>query len=230
MSSKSIELSAAELHEVAGRILSLREKATEHAVQIGHELLRVKSSLPHGVFVKWVENECKFKIRTAQDLMKLAREAASNATVAALMVPSTLRVYLCKSTPKAVRESVQKRLENGEHVSRSDLQSAILQERTKYSTPNSSVTAPLFCGIAVPDLLSVAEVGIDSEMSRSKVIADLIIRRLTDADYEYIMDGLNWGIWNRVLVWLRSEKINTATAVKPTKPSKVIKPPVALAP
>lgn len=95
MLSKS-EISSTELQNVAERIKLLRQKATEHAVEIGRELLRVKASLPHGVFVNWVERSCEFKIRTAQDLMKLARAAGTNAQLVALMVPSTLRVYLSK--------------------------------------------------------------------------------------------------------------------------------------
>src|SRR5690348_10102428 len=110
------ELSAVELEEAAQRIRS--RAATEHAVEIGRELLRIKESLPRGAFVKWVEKACEFKIRTAQDLMKLAREADSNAKLVALMVPSTLRVYLAKTTPTVVRTSILKRLENGEYVSR----------------------------------------------------------------------------------------------------------------
>ena len=110
-------LSAAELEEAAQRIKSLRRAATEHAVEIGRELLRIKESLPRGAFVKWVEKACEFKIRTAQDLMKLAREADTNTKLVALMVPSTLRVYLSKTTPPAVRTSILKRLESGGRLS-----------------------------------------------------------------------------------------------------------------
>lgn len=125
------ELSAKELQEAALRIKALRRAATEHAVEIGQELLRVKEKLPHGVFVKWVEKVCEFKIRTAQDLMKLAREVESDAKLVALMVPSTLRVYLSKTTPPAVRNTILKRLESGERVSRSELYSQISDTKPK---------------------------------------------------------------------------------------------------
>src|SRR5215475_9751207 len=115
MSSKP-EICPAQLLEVAARIKALRKKATEHAIEIGRELLRVKAALPHGVFVKWVERECEFKIRMAQDFMKVAREAASNPELAAVMVPSTLRVYLSNSTPPGVRHLIKARIENGERV------------------------------------------------------------------------------------------------------------------
>src|SRR5690348_5034683 len=99
-----VVLSPIELSEAAGRIRSLRQAATLHAIEIGRELLRVKAGLPHGAFAKWVERECQFKIRTAQDLMKLAREVDPNVEVATLMGPSTLRVYLSKNTPPEARE------------------------------------------------------------------------------------------------------------------------------
>ena len=114
---KTTELSAEELANAARRIKMLRKAATEHAVEIGRELLRVKECMPHGSFVKWVEKGCEFKIRTAQDLMKLAREAQAHTPVAAMMVPSTLRVFLSKTTSPAVRTRILERLDNGEQVS-----------------------------------------------------------------------------------------------------------------
>jgi hypothetical protein len=145
-------LSAAELEEAAQRIKSLRRAATEHAVEIGRELLRIKESLPRGAFVKWVEKACEFKIRTAQDLMKLAREADTNTKLVALMVPSTLRVYLSKTTPPAVRTSILKRLESGEYVSRNELYSEALNAKVKSPPKTGSEMADdeLFAG---PDLL-----------------------------------------------------------------------------
>jgi hypothetical protein len=146
------ELSATELDEAAQRIKSLRRAATEHAVEIGRELLRIKESLPRGAFVKWVEKACEFKIRTAQDLMKLAREADTNTKLVALMVPSTLRVYLSKTTPPAVRTSILKRLESGEYVSRNELYSEALNAKVKSPPKTGSEMADdeLFAG---PDLL-----------------------------------------------------------------------------
>jgi hypothetical protein len=43
-------------------------------------------------------------------------------------------------------------------------------------------------------------------LDRSRKIAELLIKRLSPTDYEYLMDGINWGIWNRVLIWLRATR------------------------
>jgi hypothetical protein len=215
------ELSASELQEAAQRIKSLRRAATEHTIEIGRELLRVKESLPHGVFVKWVERACEFRIRTAQDLMKLAREADANTKLVALMVPSTLRVYLSKTTPPAVRSVVLKRLENGEQVSRKALYSEVLNagSKTKEKVRDQSTREGLGPSVSAgPDLLRAEESQTDMEGNRSRMVAELIIRRLSRKDYELIMDGMNWGVWNQVLVWMRAARIVDSERVELIRP------------
>lgn len=207
------ELSAAELEEAAQRIKSLRRAATEHAVEIGRELLLIKQSLPRGAFVKWVEKACEFKIRTAQDLMKLAREADSNTRLVALMVPSTLRVYLSKTTPPAVRTSILKRLENGEYVSRNELYSEAMDAKVKSPPKTGGKTAHdgLFAG---PDLLRAGGGPADLKSDRSRMVAELLIRRLSRKDYELIMQGMNWEVWNRILVWMWAARVVDAERVE----------------
>ena len=211
-------LSAAELEEAAQRIKSLRRAATEHAVEIGRELIRIKESLPRGAFVKWVEKACEFKIRTAQDLMKLAREADSNTKLVALMVPSTLRVYLSKTTPPAVRTSILKRLENGEYVSRNELYSEAMDAKAKSAPKMGSEMAhdELFAG---PDLLRAGGSTAELHCDRSRMVAELLIRRLSRKDYELIMEGMNWEIWNRILVWMWAARVVDAERVELVQPS-----------
>ncbi len=205
-------MSASELQDAAQRIKALRRAATEHAVEIGRELLGVKAKLPHGAFVKWVEKACEFKIRTAQDLMKLAREADSHAdsNLAALMVPSTLRVYLSKTTPSAVRRSVLRRLENGECVSRSELYSETSASRAKARAKADD--RPAEEGFSASFLSGRAfhwppEDGrSNSGGDRARMVAELILSRLSADDYRIIMESANWEIWNKAFVWMRSAR------------------------
>jgi hypothetical protein len=214
------ELTATDLHETAERIRSLRTRATEHAVEIGRELARVKASLPHGAFVKWVEKECQFKIRTAQDLMKLAREVDANAQFAALMVPSTLRVLLSKSTPPAARQMVMTRLERGERVSRSDLHAVIAETRTDKAAERVSPQKPaIIRESSIPDLLTAGDARPDMEIDKARRIAELIMRRVSHDDYAFIMDQISWGVWNRVLVWLRAAQPRDNDAAPASAPS-----------
>ncbi len=207
------ELSAAELRAVAERIKSLRRQATEHAVEIGRELLQVKASLPHGAFVKWVEQACEFKIRTAQDLMKLAREADSNAQLVALMMPSTLRVFLSKTTPAVVRSSILSRVASGEHVSRNDLYSAVLAAKSTGRPDRAPGRHAGPARLSTPDLLTVEERHADIEGDKARKVAELLVRRLSREDYERVMDGMSWGVWNRVFVWMRASGVAECRAV-----------------
>jgi hypothetical protein len=213
------QLSAAELHESAQRIKALRRAATEHAIEIGQELLRVKQSLPHGAFVKWVERACDFKIRTAQNLMKLASETGPDRQLVALMVPSTLRVYLARTTPPAVRNTILRRLENGGRISRNELCSEVLHERAKampgYARGHKESSHSSSAELGFP---GVAERRGDLEGDRSRMVADLILRRLSRKDYEAIMAEMNWEVWNRVLVWLRAARTADAERVEPARP------------
>jgi hypothetical protein len=222
------EISAAELQMVAERIKLLRKKATEHAIEIGRELLNVKASLPHGAFVKWVETACGFKIRTAQDLMKLAREADSNAHLIALMVPSTLRVYLSRTTPPAVREKILARLKNGERVSRKDVHSAALAARSIKRIGNDSARpAAGVSRFTSPDLLTAGGVCTDGDHSRA--VAELLVRRLSRADYEFVMDGMTWETWNRVFVWMRAAQTMASDRANPTRTLTCIASPLPAA-
>ena len=143
----------------------------------------------------------------AQDLMKLAREADSNTQLVALMVPSTLRVYLSKTTPAAVRNTILARLENGEHVSRNDLHSAILAARSKKGERKElAQTRSDPARLAAPDLLAAEKTSADFEGDRSRKVAEFLIRRLSREDYDYVMDGMTWGAWNRVFVWMRAAR------------------------
>jgi hypothetical protein len=206
MLSKS-EISASELHTVAERIKLLRQRATEHAVEIGRELLRVKANLPHGAFVNWVERACEFKIRTAQDLMKLAHAADTNAQLVALMVPSTLRVYLSKTTPAEVKSRILERLENGERVSRRHLHSAVVAERSKSAIVGGAArNATDLAHLPMPDLLVAGDSSTDSHGDRSRQVADILLSRLSREDYESVMQGMTWGVWNRVFVWMRAAR------------------------
>lgn len=201
--SSAIAISVAELRESAARIRLLRQKATEHAIDIGRELLRIKASLPHGAFVKWVQKECEFKIRTAQDLMKLARAADVDGQPAALLMPSTLRLFMSKNTPESVRRLVLEKLEKGERVSRSALKSAIRQAKSadKMKQP---LTQQRKADTAFNGLIAMPDAPRETESDRAKKIAQLFVERLTEQDYAYVMSEISWGVWNRVLVWLRA--------------------------
>ncbi|MGO4172578.1 DUF3102 domain-containing protein [Bosea sp. TAF32] len=216
----SAEISATELHDTAQRIKELRKAATEHAVEIGRELLSIKEKMPHGAFVKWVEKACEFKIRTAQDLMKLAREAHSDEKLVALMVPSTLRVYLSKKIPPAVRSTILKRLENGERISRNEIYSQASDARTtaKADAGDRSIREGMSSSFfSKPETLKTTEEKrSNAGGDRARAVAELILRRLSPQDYETIMEETSWEVWNRAFVWMRAAQIVDSERVELT--------------
>jgi hypothetical protein len=94
-----------ELREVAARI---RGRRTANAIDIGHDLIRVKGQIGHGEFTKWVENDCDLTIRTAQNYMNVARWAdAKNENVTFLeRVPLSVLYELAADDVPAEAENV----------------------------------------------------------------------------------------------------------------------------
>ncbi len=68
------------------------KKTAESAIAIGAALVAAKKLLPRGAFQAWVESECGFSLRTAQNYMRAARLAAKNATVALLPLGTLYRM------------------------------------------------------------------------------------------------------------------------------------------
>lgn len=229
--SSEIAITPAELKVSAQKIRDLRLSATESAVEIGRELIRIKEKLPHGIFVKWVERACEFKIRTAQDLMKLAREAESDAKLVALMVPSTLRVYLSKKTPASVRDAIRQRLENGERVSRSDLHSQIADIQAK---AGAAAALPVREGFSSSFLAPGLRGSVDGRRcdgggDKARKVAELLLSRLSAEDYDQIMDGTSWEVWNRAFVWMRAARDAETGKVEPALSSAPATPSLAIA-
>ena len=83
---------------------------------------------------------------------------------------------------------------------------------------------------AGPDLLRAEESQGDLEADRSRMVAELIIRRLSRKDYELIMEDMNWGVWNRVLVWMRAAQVVDSERVECVPAGATISPSVTTVP
>jgi hypothetical protein len=53
------------------------------------------------------------------------------------------------------------------------------------------------------------------------MVADLILRRLCQEDYEAIMTEMSWEVWNKVLVWLRAARAVDAEHAELARPNAV---------
>jgi Protein of unknown function (DUF3102) len=81
-----------ELLERRAQIVGAAKKTTEAMIAIGRDLMAAKKILGHGRFVAWVEVECGFSIRTAQNYMAISRLSAKYACVAHFPARLTLRL------------------------------------------------------------------------------------------------------------------------------------------
>jgi Protein of unknown function (DUF3102) len=80
------------LRERRAEIRGAVKKTAEAVIAIGRNLMAAKKILGHGRFVDWVEMECGFRIRTAQNYMAISRLSANYAFVAYLPVGTVLRL------------------------------------------------------------------------------------------------------------------------------------------
>ena len=62
------------IEAVTGEILALKAQAGEALLEIGKRLIEAKGLLPHGDWLPWLETQVDFSERTAQNLMRIARE------------------------------------------------------------------------------------------------------------------------------------------------------------
>ena len=56
------------------------------------------------------------------------------------------------------------------------------------------------------------------------MVAELLIRRLSRKDYELIMEGMNWEVWNRILVWMWAARAAENERVELVQPGACIAP------
>lgn len=93
------------LRRTAVLILEKLSTTTREIVEIGRLLIAVKRTLQRGQFMAWVEAECVFSLRSAENYMRAARFVDErNATVANLPPASLYRVSAKNAPPEAVNE------------------------------------------------------------------------------------------------------------------------------
>lgn len=69
---------AVSINDKHREVVALGRTAKEIAAEIGEELIKVKQKLAHGEFMPWVEANCIFGQRTAEDYRKVARAKSQN--------------------------------------------------------------------------------------------------------------------------------------------------------
>jgi hypothetical protein len=83
---------ANELSERRDKICGAVRKTIDVVIAIGRDLIAAKKLLGHGSFIDWVEKECGFQARTAQNYMAISKLSVKYEFVAHLPVETALRL------------------------------------------------------------------------------------------------------------------------------------------
>ena len=90
-----------DIEAITGEILVLKEKAGTAILDIGRRLIDAKALLPHGEWLPWLTERVEFSERSAQNLMRLAREWSNPQALADLGATKALTLL---ALPREERE------------------------------------------------------------------------------------------------------------------------------
>lgn len=113
------------LRAQAARIRTLVKNTTAIIIQVGNDLIAVKQTIDHGKFLDWIEAECGFSVRTAENYIRAAEFAEGKNATVAILNPATVYRLAAKSTPVEIVNAVIGRAEKGEIVSDRDVVAAL---------------------------------------------------------------------------------------------------------
>lgn len=119
------------LRDSATRIRGHVRTATAAIIEIGRELISTKRYLDHGEFTEWVETECGFSVRSAENYMRAADFAAGRNATVSLLRPATVYRLARKSTPPEVVTAVIESLEAGRVPT--DCEIAVMLDQGRHS-------------------------------------------------------------------------------------------------
>ena len=120
---------AAELQDSAGRIRGLVKSTISNIILVGATLRRLKPTIEHGQFANWIESECGFSVRTAENYMAASTFAEGKNETVALLQPATVYRLAAKGAPREIVDDVIRRAENGDVVSDADVALALKQAK-----------------------------------------------------------------------------------------------------
>lgn len=90
-----------DIEAITSEILTLKEKAGTAILDIGRRLIDAKALLPHGEWLPWLTERVEFSERSAQNLMRLAREWSNPQALADLGATKALTLL---ALPREERE------------------------------------------------------------------------------------------------------------------------------
>jgi hypothetical protein len=181
---------------------TIRKRMKHSIVATGRDLIKVKAKLEHGTFGRWLEAEFEMTVRTAQNYMRAADLADSKSETVSFLPATALFRLAAPSTPEAARDDVIARLERGEHVTATGINTLIrfarseaaLERKHKIITENRRWKRLL--KKRGPSQLKLARLKLESEQRLAEQAAAqeavALLRSRLGADFERFID-----LWNR---------------------------------
>ena len=134
-------VTAAALRAEASRIRKLVKATTASIIEAGRALIAVKEQLDHGQFSDWVDAECGFSLRTAENYIRACQFAEGKNATVALLSPATVYRLAAKSTPPEVVDAVLQQAAKGEVISDDNVQVALAKAQQEKREANKKKTA-----------------------------------------------------------------------------------------
>lgn len=106
----------ATLMAAAERIKFRFRQQTADMFAIGHDLLKIKSELEHGLFLDWIKAEFGFSVRTAQRYMRAAEFAGNKCDTVSYLPQALVYALADETTPDEIKTEVRADLEAGKPV------------------------------------------------------------------------------------------------------------------
>ena len=174
----------AALRAQADRIQKLNRTCIDMAIEIGRELISVKSRLQHGQFLPWVKSECGFTARTAQRYISAADFADGKSDTVCRILPATAVYQLsAPSTPPEVVREVLDRAKTGETFSPAEVTKMV--DTAKAASRADAVTAPPTAREGdVKIRFKPTPQEMPADMERDPAIDEHVFSKLVDALYD----------------------------------------------
>jgi Protein of unknown function (DUF3102) len=113
------------LEILAAKIRDLQETTIRYVVEMGRLLTEAKELCPHGEWAAWLDRECKFKARTAENYMRLHGLSLKYASLADLEITVEAAYLLAApSTPPEIAAGLLERAEHGEIITLPEVRQA----------------------------------------------------------------------------------------------------------
>jgi hypothetical protein len=87
---------ATKIKTLHGQVIDAGKNVVERAVAAGSALIEAKRQVPHGGWLRWLDENCKLSDRTAEDYMTLARNKRKVDAIIATAANMTLTQVLRK--------------------------------------------------------------------------------------------------------------------------------------